>query len=71
MIAVAVSSVNRCFYCLAAHGAAVGQLSGDPVLGDMLVMNYRVADLTAKQWAMLDFAAHLAERPAAVVEADR
>lgn len=71
MIAVAVSSVNRCFYCLAAHGAAVRQLSGDPVLGDMLVMNYRVADLTAKQRAMLDFAVLLTERPAEVVEADR
>lgn len=71
MIAVAVSSVNRCFYCLAAHGAAVRQLSGDPVLGDMLVMNYRVADLTVKQRAMLDFAVHLTERPAEVVEADR
>ena len=71
MIAVAVSSVNRCFYCLAAHGAAVRQLSGDPVLGDMLVMNYRVADLTAKQRAMLDFAVHLTERPAEVVETDR
>ena len=33
MIAVAVSSVNRCYYCLTAHGAAVRQLSGDPVLG--------------------------------------
>lgn len=47
------------------------QLSGDPVLGDMLVMNYRVADLTAKQRAMLDFAVLLTERPAEVVEADR
>lgn len=71
MIAVVVSSVNRCFYCLAAHGAAVRQLSGDPVLGDMLVMNYRVADLTPKQRAMLDFAVLLTGRPAEVVEADR
>jgi uncharacterized peroxidase-related enzyme len=71
MIAVVVSSVNRCFYCLAAHGAAVRQLSGDPVLGDMLVMNYRVADLTAKQRAMLDFAVLLTGRPAEVVEQDR
>ncbi|MDX5402442.1 MAG: peroxidase-related enzyme, partial [Rhodobacterales bacterium] len=41
MIAVTVSSINRCFYCLTAHGAAVRQLSGDPKLGEMLVMNYR------------------------------
>ncbi|MGL4497373.1 MAG: peroxidase-related enzyme, partial [Beijerinckiaceae bacterium] len=43
MIAVVVSAENRCFYCLTAHGAAVRQLSGDPVLGEMLVMNYRAA----------------------------
>ena len=43
MIAVAVSSVNRCYYCLTAHGATVRQLSGDPELGEMLVMNYRAA----------------------------
>jgi len=49
MIAVAVSSVNRCFYCLVAHGAAVRELSGDPMLGEALVMNYRVADLSARR----------------------
>ena len=40
MIAVVVSSINKCFYCLTAHGAAVRKLSGDPVLGEQLVMNY-------------------------------
>ena len=39
MIAVVVSSINKCFYCLTAHGAAVRALSGDPKLGEMLVMN--------------------------------
>ena len=39
MIAVAVSSRNRCAYCLVAHGAAVRQLSGDPALGEFLAMN--------------------------------
>src|SRR5204863_237300 len=43
MIAVAVSSQNRCYYCLVAHGAAVRQLSGDPALGELMVMNYRAA----------------------------
>ncbi len=62
MIAVAVSSQNKCFYCLTAHGAAVRQLSGDPVLGEMMVMNYRAADLTPKQRAMLDFAVKITER---------
>ena len=56
MIAVAVSAVNHCFYCLTAHGAAVRQLSGDPALGEMMVMNYRAADLSPRQRAMLDFA---------------
>src|SRR5688572_13686901 len=56
MIAVVVSSLNRCYYCLAAHGAAVRTYSGDPVLGEMMLMNYRAAKLTKKQRAMLDFA---------------
>ena len=71
MIAVAVSSVNRCYYCLTAHGAAVRQLSGDPILGEQLVMNYRAARLDARQRAILDFAVKLTERPHEVEEADR
>jgi len=71
MIAVAVSSVNHCYYCLAAHGAAVRQLSGDPALGEMMVMNYRAANLSKKQKAMLDFAVKLTETPAKIEEADR
>lgn len=71
MIAVVVSSVNRCFYCLVAHGAAVRELSGDPVLGEMLVMNYRAADLDARSRAMLDFAVKLTERPYDIEEPDR
>ncbi|ODT44434.1 MAG: alkylhydroperoxidase [Methylobacterium sp. SCN 67-24] len=71
MIAVAVSSVNRCYYCLTAHGAAVRQLSGDPVLGEMLVMNYRAAALSPRHRAMLDFAEKLTEVPHLVEEEDR
>lgn len=71
MIAVAVSSVNHCYYCLTAHGAAVRQLSGDPKLGEMMVMNYRAADLSARQKAMLDFAVKLTETPDKMDEADR
>ena len=71
MIAVAVSSVNHCYYCLTAHGAAVRQLSGDPKLGEMMVMNYRAASLSPKQKAMLDFAIKLTETPAKVEESDR
>ena len=71
MIAVVVSAVNRCFYCLVAHGQALRRLSGDPQLGEMLVMNYRVAPLEARQRAMLDFAVKLTEQPAGVGAADR
>ncbi|MBO6507520.1 MAG: peroxidase-related enzyme [Roseibium sp.] len=71
MIAVAVSSVNHCFYCLTAHGAAVRELSGDPVLGELMVMNYRVAELSERQRAMLEFAVKLTEKPAEIVESDR
>ncbi|WP_018260092.1 peroxidase-related enzyme [Methylobacterium sp. WSM2598] len=71
MIAVAVSSANRCYYCLTAHGAAVRVLSGDPVLGEMLVMNYRAASLSPRHRAMLDFAVALTEAPWTVEEEDR
>ena len=71
MIAVAVSSQNRCYYCLTAHGAAVRQLSGDPSLGEMMAMNFRAADLSPKQTAMLEFAVKLTEEPAKIIEADR
>ena len=71
MIAVAVSSENRCYYCLTAHGAAVRALSGDPVLGELMVMNYRAARLDRRQRAMLDFAVKLTSEPHAIEEADR
>ncbi|MBY8916260.1 peroxidase-related enzyme [Nitratireductor sp. L1-7-SE] len=71
MIAVVVSSINHCFYCLTAHGAAVRQLSGDPVLGELMVMNYRAAKLEPRQKAMLDFAVKLTETPAKIEESDR
>ncbi|PCH72049.1 MAG: alkylhydroperoxidase [Rhodobacteraceae bacterium] len=71
MIAVVVSSINKCFYCLVAHGAAVRQLSGDPILGEMMVMNYRVAPLDPRQRAMLDFAALMTTASATIEEADR
>ncbi len=71
MIAVVVSSINKCFYCLVAHGAAVRELSGDPVLGEMMVMNYRAADLNTRTKAMLDFAAKLTESSDKIEEADR
>jgi len=71
MIAVVVSSINRCWYCQVAHGAAVRALSGDPALGEAMVMNYRVADLEPRQRAMLDFAAKVTTASATIEEADR
>ena len=71
MIAVAVSSQNRCYYCLTAHGQAVRQYSNDPKLGEHMVMNYRVARLSKRQRAMLDFSVKLTNEPWAVEEADR
>jgi uncharacterized peroxidase-related enzyme len=71
MIAVTVSAINRCYYCLTAHGAAVRALSGDPKLGEMLVMNWRVVPLDARQHAMLSFAEQLTTASASVTEADR
>jgi uncharacterized peroxidase-related enzyme len=71
MIAVVVSAANRCYYCLTAHGAAVRQLSKDPELGELLVMNHRAAPLARRQRAMLDFAHRLTTQPAEVGAAER
>jgi uncharacterized peroxidase-related enzyme len=71
MIAVAVSSHNRCYYCLVAHGAAVRGLSGDPALGELMAMNYRAARLSKRERAMLDFAIKLTATPHGVEEEDR
>jgi uncharacterized peroxidase-related enzyme len=70
MIATVVSSQNRCFYCITAHGNAVRQL-GDPVLGEMMVMNYRAARLPKRQRAMLDFAVKVTTQPWEIEEEDR
>ena len=71
MVAVVVSSANRCYYCLVAHGAAVRQLSGDPELGEMMALNYRVAKLDARQRAMLDYTWKMTTTPYLIGDADR
>ena len=71
MIAVAVSAQNRCYYCLVAHGAAVRQLSGDPPLGELLVMNYRAARLSKRERAMLDFAVKMTTESWTIEDTDR
>jgi uncharacterized peroxidase-related enzyme len=71
MIAAAVSAQNRCFYCITAHGAAVRNLAGDPVLGELMAANYRSARLSKRQRAMLDFAGKLTAEPWGIEESDR
>jgi uncharacterized peroxidase-related enzyme len=71
MVAVVVSSANRCYYCLVAHGAAVRQLSGDPELGEMMALNYRVAKLDVRQRVMLDFTWKLTTAPNLIDDDDR
>ncbi|TDJ61379.1 MAG: alkylhydroperoxidase [Proteobacteria bacterium] len=71
MIAVVVSSANHCFYCLTAHGCNVREYSQNPVLGELMVMNYRAADLTARHRAMLDFADKMTTASHAIGESDR
>lgn len=71
MIAVVVSSINRCWYCQVAHGAAVRAISGDPELGERMVMNYRTAKLSGRQRTMLDFAARITTDSASIEESDR
>ena len=71
MIAVAVSAINHCHYCLTSHGAALRQRAKDPELGEMIAQNYRAAGLDRRQKAMLDFAAKLTEEPDKIEEADR
>ena len=71
MIAVVVSSENKCYYCLVAHGAAVRVLSGNPELGEQMVMNYRTADLDRRQRAMLDFAVQISNAAHTVGLEDR
>ncbi len=71
MIAVVVSSYNKCFYCVVAHGAAVRQLSKNPILGDQLSINYKSAKLNKRQKLMLDFSVKLTESPHKIENLDR
>jgi uncharacterized peroxidase-related enzyme len=71
MIAVAVSALNRCHYCLTAHGAALRQLTGDPALAETIAQNWRAAPLDARTRAMLGFAERVTLASAAIEEPDR
>ena len=71
MIAVVVSSINRCHYCQVAHGASVRELSRNPELGEALIMNFRTASISAKERAMLEFSEKLTLESHKIEEEDR
>ena len=70
MIIVATSAANQCLYCVVAHGAILRVYEKRPLLADQVAVNYRKADITPRQRAMLDFAVKVAEDSAAIDDAD-
>ncbi len=70
MIVVATSGANGCLYCVVSHGAIVRIRAKHPLLADQLAINYRKADITPRQRAMLDFAMKVALRSNEVEDAD-
>jgi uncharacterized peroxidase-related enzyme len=70
MIVVATSGANQCLYCVVAHGAILRIYEKKPLLADQVAVNYRKADLTPRQRAMLDFAMKVCLDSATIVEAD-
>ena len=70
MIVVATSALNDCHYCVIAHGAILRVYSKDPLVADQVAVNYRKADITPRQTAMLDFAVRIAASPGQIGQAD-
>jgi uncharacterized peroxidase-related enzyme len=70
MIIVTSSAANQCLYCVVAHGAILRIYEKKPLIADQLATNYRKADITPRQRAMLDFAMKVCTNSAAVEEAD-
>ena len=70
MIVVATSAANQCQYCVLAHGAILRIRAKNPLLADQVAINYRKADITAKQRLMLDFAMQVALQSASVGDGD-
>ncbi|MBF2754526.1 MAG: peroxidase-related enzyme [Gammaproteobacteria bacterium AqS3] len=70
MIVVATSGENNCLYCVIAHGAILRIRAKHPLLADQIATNYRKADITPRQRAMLDFAVKVTNDSAALGEAD-
>lgn len=70
MIVVATSTVNQCQYCVIAHGAILRIRAKNPLIADQVAVNYRKADITPRQKAMLDFAMKVSARAQEVGDAD-
>ena len=70
MIAVVVSTVNRCHYCMVSHSAFLRKLTGNPLLVEQLRTNYAYAEIEPRERAMLDFAVKLTERSSGCTEED-
>ena len=70
MIVVATSAANQCQYCVVAHGAILRIRAKNPLIADQVAGNYRKADITPRQRAMLDFAMKVSQKAQAVDEAD-
>ena len=70
MIVVATSAVNQCLYCVVAHGAILRIYEKKPLVTDQVAVNYRKADITPRQRAMLDFALKVCQQSSAIEEAD-
>ncbi len=70
MIIVATSAANQCLYCVVAHGAILRIYEKKPLIADQLATNYRKADITSRQRAMLDFAMKVCLHSHEVDEAD-
>lgn len=70
MIVVATSNLNQCQYCVVAHGAILRIRAKDPLIADQVAVNYRKADITDRQKAMLDFAVRISTEAYKVSESD-
>jgi uncharacterized peroxidase-related enzyme len=70
MIIVATSSNNGCQYCVVAHGAILRIKAKNPLIADQIAVNYRKADITSKQMAMLDFAMKISNDSGSISDAD-
>ena len=70
MIVTATSAANQCLYCVVAHGAILRIYEKKPFVADQVAVNYRKADITPRQRAMLDFAMKVSQRAQDIDDAD-